>query len=207
MHEDDTSASRDCAVAAGRLTTCFQAIEKERMQGLPFLNRALEVEVVGTQMLQGQWLAVLITPWFMNLVLWPQHFAPEQAALQAGVGTIERVALPAGQFEFIRAFEPGFGAYAACSLFSPVLEFADHDTARKTAEAALAAVLAVDAQDRDDDPHMGLIWRGDHVAIEAAVEEKEAADRRVHERTRARHDAEALSRRSLLVGKRTGSPS
>jgi [NiFe] hydrogenase assembly HybE family chaperone len=43
-------------------------------------------------------------------------------------------------FPFIGAHEEGFGAYEACSLFSPMFEFADHDAALATAQAVLGAL-------------------------------------------------------------------
>ena len=44
-------------------------------------------------------------------------------------------------FGFIAAHDRALGEYHACSLFSPMFEFADHDTARVAASAARAALL------------------------------------------------------------------
>jgi [NiFe] hydrogenase assembly HybE family chaperone len=48
---------------------------------------------------------------------------------------------PAGVFEFIGSQDPVLGDYQACSLFSPMFDFADHAAARDTAAAALDAMF------------------------------------------------------------------
>jgi [NiFe] hydrogenase assembly HybE family chaperone len=122
---------------AARLEAAFTRIWKTRMEGLPFLNPALRVEAVGFRAWQGEWLGALVTPWSVNLVLLPGDGA--WTALPPGG---ERVAtLPAGRFPFVAGADDELGEYHACSLFSPALAFVDHDAARATAEAALAALF------------------------------------------------------------------
>jgi [NiFe] hydrogenase assembly HybE family chaperone len=124
--------------AAERLAHAFSRIERTRMQGLPFLNPALRVEAVGFRPWNGQWIGVLVTPWCMNVVLLPGE--GEWPALPAGG---ERFAdLPGGRFRFIAGHDEEMGEYHACSLFSPALEFSDHESARATAVAALEAIFA-----------------------------------------------------------------
>lgn len=123
------------------LERVFRRIEAERMVGVPILNHNLEVEAVGFREWQGHWLGVLITPWFMNLMLLPGRQS-DWTALPAGKSRVW--GLPAGEYEFIAGFELGLGEYHACSLFSPMFEFADHEAARLTARAALAAILKAD---------------------------------------------------------------
>lgn len=48
---------------------------------------------------------------------------------------------PAGRTALIAAREAHSGEYLACSLLSPMFEFADHDTAPQTAVDGLAALL------------------------------------------------------------------
>lgn len=128
---------------SAQVERAFTQILAERMQGLPFLNPALRVEAVGFRRWEGRWLGVLITPWFMNLVLLPDE---EAAWRHVRYGDSLGYALPAGVFEFISAREPALGDYQSCSLFSPVFEFADQDGARATALAALAALFDAQAQ-------------------------------------------------------------
>jgi [NiFe] hydrogenase assembly HybE family chaperone len=119
-----------------------------RMQGLPFVNAALRVEAVAFAPWQDRWLGVLVTPWCMNLVLAP-HVARAWKPLAQGVEG--RYEFPAGSYVFIGAHDPLAGEHQICSLFSPMLQFDDHDTARLVAtlarealfDAANAAVHAV----------------------------------------------------------------
>lgn len=132
-----TDSGGDAAILAARLEGAFREIRRNRMQGVPILNAALEVEAVGLRPWNGHWLCALVTPWFINLVV------------LRGDGDWRAVAdresvwheFPSGRFEFRGASEPGLGEFHACSLFSPVLEFADHATARETARAALQALF------------------------------------------------------------------
>ena len=122
---------------ASRLEATFTRIWKTRMADLPFLNPALRVESVGFRPWEGQWLGALVTPWSVNLVLMPGD--GEWKSLPMGG---ERFAvMPAGRFRFIAGIDGELGEYHACSLFSPALEFADHASARATAEAALEALF------------------------------------------------------------------
>ncbi|MBL0141087.1 MAG: [NiFe]-hydrogenase assembly chaperone HybE [Betaproteobacteria bacterium] len=122
---------------APRLEAAFTRIWKTRMDGLPFVNAALRVEAVGFRPWQGEWLGALVTPWFVNLVLMPG----DGEWMTLPVGGERFMALPAGRFRFIAGVDEELGEYHACSLFSPALEFADHETARATADAALEALF------------------------------------------------------------------
>jgi [NiFe] hydrogenase assembly HybE family chaperone len=127
----------DAAAVASRLEGVFRDIWRTRMQGVPVLNAALEVEAVGLGPWDGHWLCALVTPWFINLVVlrgagdW--RAVPDRDSVW--------YEFPSGRFEFLGSSAPGLGEFHACSLFSPVLEFADHDTARETARAALQALF------------------------------------------------------------------
>lgn len=189
----------DCetAEAARRLEARFRTIAAERMAGLPILNAALGVKAVGMCDWQGEWLSALVTPWFLNLVLMP--VTPERAAVEAGtraeVGAKRIVALPAGSFEFIWSHDEVLGPFSMCSLFSPVLEFADQETAEAAAAAALAAVLETTAAAEQEDAEMVRLWRGELPEPSAA---EDAATRPA-----AGNPADAepdLSRRGLLFG-------
>lgn len=125
------------AEAARRLEAAFEEIARTRMAGLPFLNPALRVEAMGFHEREGQWMGILVTPWSINVVLLPG--AGPWPRLAAGAERF--VDLPAGRFRFIAGEDAAIGEYHACSLFSPALEFADHETARAAATAALEALL------------------------------------------------------------------
>lgn len=127
-----------CPNPAECLERAFRSIHDERMLGLPLLNPALAVEAVGFGPWESHWLGVLITPWFMNLVLMPREPEGWRAAASGDAVTY---AFPAGAFEFIAGRDDAVGDYQACSLFSPMFEFQDQDSARLTATAALQALF------------------------------------------------------------------
>jgi [NiFe] hydrogenase assembly HybE family chaperone len=121
-----------------RLEAAFRAIHAQRMRDLPFLNARLRVEAVGFRRWEGRWLGVLITPWFMNLVLLPDAPQRWQSVPVRGAARYE---FPAGAFDFIGGCEAQCGEFQSCSLFSPVFEFDAQEVARATAEAVLAALF------------------------------------------------------------------
>jgi [NiFe] hydrogenase assembly HybE family chaperone len=123
--------------AARRLEATFRDILETRMQGVPILNPALSVEAIGLRTWQGHWLGALVTPWFINLMVLPGDGAWRSVPDRDSVW----YAFPAGRFEFIAGSEPRLGEYHACSLFSPVSEFGDHETARETARVALESLF------------------------------------------------------------------
>lgn len=125
------------------LAALFSNIARTRMAGVPVLNAALRVEAIGfecpskdDEAAAAAGVGVLITPWFMNLVRLPIRC--EDAV--DGVGRTERHALGGEVFDFIGAHEPAIGAFSACSLFSPMFEFADQAAARATALAVLTTL-------------------------------------------------------------------
>lgn len=120
------------------LESTFRTVYADRMRGLAFVNAAVRVEAIAFAPWKGYWLGVMLTPWSMNLVLMPRNAA---AWRTLPPGEKRRYTFPAGSFDFISARSDGIGEYLTCSLFSPVLEFADHETARLTATAARAALF------------------------------------------------------------------
>jgi [NiFe] hydrogenase assembly HybE family chaperone len=112
-----------------RLQRHYERILDERMHGLDFLNPKLSVEAVGFRPLGEHSVGVLITPWFMNLVLLPG--SDEWDALPPG--GLCRVELPAGQMEFNAGGDDGIGRLLTAVLFTTVADFPDHATARDVA--------------------------------------------------------------------------
>ncbi len=141
-----------------QLEDCFSEIERTRMAGLPMLHPGLRVCALGFEpdaatpagqvpVLTG----VLITPWFMNLMRLPRQWpvpaddASSTAAsvpALAGVGVSVARRVGQAEFGFLGGFESQLGAYEACSLFSPMGEFADQAAARATAQEVLRQLRA-----------------------------------------------------------------
>ena len=146
------------------LEAAFRRIEAETMADVPILNAALNVEAVAFVRWQGHWLGIVITPWFMNLVL-----VPGEAASWQSVAPGKRLfrKFPSGDFAFLGSNEAEVGEFQSCSLFSPMAQFADQDGARAVALAALealqnapaAAQPAPPANDTLDDPRQAALKR------------------------------------------------
>jgi [NiFe] hydrogenase assembly HybE family chaperone len=178
------------------LEQVFRRIETERMQGLPILNSALRVSAVGFRQWQGYCLGVLITPWFMNLMLLPNEGDDWQ---ELGIGDKQLHQFPSGPYEFIVGEEPGVGRYQMCSLFSPVFEFADQETAEATAEAAMSALMETENRDTlsTHEREIERRWRGEPETGDESVQAAgEQASLSIGERLE-----QPLSRRELLRGR------
>jgi len=176
---------------AGRLEACFAEIAATRMEGVPILNHALSVQAVGGRDWSEGWLCVLVTPWFMNLMLLPgsdDEFA-------AATGTKRILAFPAGQFEFIAGHEDGLGHYWMCSLFSPVFEFPDQEAAEATALSAIDALFETDGETDDSENAMARMWRGEAPEDDPVAEAEESEDPEVEIAA-----PREVSRRSFLRG-------
>ena len=120
------------------LEAAFNAILQTRMHDVPVLNPALSVQALEFLRYQQDWLGVLITPWFMNLLLLP---APDSTWQTQAPGSKFSRTFPYGVFEFTVANEAPLGVYAVCSLFSPMFQFADQAAAVAAAKAALQGLL------------------------------------------------------------------
>jgi [NiFe] hydrogenase assembly HybE family chaperone len=80
----------------------------------------------------------MVTPWSMNLVL----VARDPIAWRSlPPGEKRRYVFPAGNYDFVSATDPAIGDYFVCSLFSPMLDFLDHDSAVETARVARGALF------------------------------------------------------------------
>jgi len=113
-----------------RVEQVFAVIARERMAGLPICHPQLRVQAVGFERAPGPaegeqgWFGVLVTPWAMNLVWFPDAGAPCAAPGNARVHVLAEA-----DYEFIGAHDPQLGRYEVCSLFSPMQDFADQNAA------------------------------------------------------------------------------
>lgn len=129
------------ATLTAQIESVFRRIHRERMREVPLLNPRLSVETVGFRACPVGWVGVLVTPWFINLLIIPNADTRRALDPAAAIGHKTLHTFPAGRFEFIVGREPELGPYEMCSLFSPVLEFPDQETARHAAQGALEALL------------------------------------------------------------------
>ena len=187
-----------------QLESLFREIETTRMDGVPILNPALQVAAFGFEPWQDYYLGVLLTPWFMNLVLLPQD--PDAfARIKPKFGDKQKVRLSAGQVEFIVGHEEDIGFLLSCSLFSPVFEFEDQAAAAETALAVLEQVLLeADADTPDEDADMRAIWAGE-LPDPAPTADPDADAQDPVDHVDRSPIVSGMSRRDLLRGSLTGS--
>jgi [NiFe] hydrogenase assembly HybE family chaperone len=106
--------------ATGRLVSDFREIWHSKMRDVPMVNKMLSVEAVGFRMHEGRPLGVLLSPWFMNLVILP---GAEEDWSTLTPGAKEVIGFPSGEYEFIHMVRDMVGGYKACSLFSMMGDF------------------------------------------------------------------------------------
>ncbi len=124
--------------AAYHLEQLYDDIRVNRMADVPILNDKLRVQAVGFREWNHHVLGVLITPWFMNLMLLPREDTDWKGYK---FGSKHSFVFEAGSFEFTLGEEENLGQYMSCSMFSPMFDFADHEAAVETAEAIVAGMF------------------------------------------------------------------
>ena len=122
---------------ATALVRHFESVHREHMQGLPIVNPQLQVEAIGFTEFGDHGIGVLVTPWFMNLVLLP-HSCDYESSEQ---GSTVELTLPGGKYEFNITHDENLGTFLTAVLFRTVADFPDQHTARQVAEAVLETLL------------------------------------------------------------------
>lgn len=105
------------------------------MRELPVFNARLHVELRDWRQIEGLGgLALLITPWCMNL-LW----LPDEAQVQdwPSKGSKVLLPLPSGDYECVAHLCPVLGHYASASLCSPMGHFESQEEAQGMADEVL----------------------------------------------------------------------
>ena len=132
-----------------KLTQRFLQIDRERMQGLPFYNEQLHVEAIGFQETEEGYVGVLITPWFINLIL----LFKQQPEIHAVVGRKCSHALPSGEYDFMIGEDEELGRYDFISLASPVGQFKTQQQAQDFSKQKLRSYFApVGTEQADEHP-------------------------------------------------------
>ena len=141
-----TAIARRLGQRTRALVALFDEIRRTRMLGLPIANPALRVEAVGFEQWEDQDLGILITPWFMNLVLLPDS----GRLTDLPQGDRVECRFPSGPCELTVYHDEDLGSYLAAVLFRTVADFPDQDVARAVAEEALAQLLAEPAEKKGE---------------------------------------------------------
>ncbi|MDX8355475.1 [NiFe]-hydrogenase assembly chaperone HybE [Cognatiyoonia sp. IB215182] len=126
------------AALTEKLVADFTEVWHSTMRDVPLVNKALRVEAVGFRKHDGRVMGVLVSPWFMNLVLLPD--GDDWSDLVTGAKEV--IAFPSGDYEFIHNTREMTGGYKACSLFSPMGDFTSHKDAIDVARAVMDAIFS-----------------------------------------------------------------
>ena len=129
----DPAHEAAATLAGARLADHYRRVH-EAMRDLPICNPALETEAIGFRPYRGHAVGIILTPWFMNLMICA---ADAEELPPKAPGETAYWPLTAGRVGFVVGRLEGFGRVDSCSLFSPMDDFADHAAARAVALAAL----------------------------------------------------------------------
>lgn len=163
--------AQEARVLGERFEEAFRELHRGKMRDVPFLNKAIQVQAIGFRPYEDEGvgrstLGVLLTPWFMNIVLVPDE-KPDPAPQ---VGTKSYLSFPSGKYEFIWSHREDIGPYRACSLFSPVQELASQLQAVEIGVEVLKALFQ--EEHREEGTRAAEI----RALREADVKQQEAAE-------------------------------
>lgn len=136
-----SAVARDTDPSTALARHFSQVLAKQRGE-LPLINPALEVAAVGFVRHQGDWLGVVITPWFLDLFL-----LSGSGQIWGDIPTGERryVDLPCGTLHFIAEDDPDLGPYQHFPLITPIIGVPDMASAVQIAQDAMRTVLVLPA--------------------------------------------------------------
>jgi len=118
-------------------------LKKQRhAKQLKQINPKLKVQAVDFRHWQSRCLGIMVTPWFMNLMLLPNEGDEWQ---DLPIGNKSAYHFPSGDYEFVLAEEEGIGRYQVHPVFAPMLDFDDQETAIKIAQQALLILMSEQA--------------------------------------------------------------
>jgi len=125
--------------AIERLLALYRATEP-RMRDLPFYNDGLSIEAVGFRDWEGHRLGILITPWFMNLILLPGA-EDDWSAVEQGDQSDWHLPSETVRFTANRS-EDEDEVFLAAPVFTNVIGVPDHEAAKNIAAQVLQSLLA-----------------------------------------------------------------
>lgn len=120
-------------VGVPQLVDYYRKVYRDRFRDLPIVNSKLEIEAVGFRKLEEHEFGVLITPWFINLVLLPGSDRWRNRTQ----GSIAGIVLPGGELDFTVAHDDELGTILSAALFGTVADFPGQALARDIARETL----------------------------------------------------------------------
>ena len=115
---------------------------------MPIVNTDLDIEAVGFRPLAEHSFGILITPWFMNLVLLPG--SEEWSEREQGKRI--RVVLPHEEIDFNVTHDDAIGTHLTAVLFRTVADFPDQDTAVEIATEIMRTLF--DPPEKPEEPKL-----------------------------------------------------
>ena len=116
----------------------FERIEREHMQGLPILNPELAVEATEPREFGEHVLFILLSPWFMNLVLLPGTDDWDSC----DPGACIDIEFPYQALEFSVSHDAELGTFLSSMLFRSVTEFPDQASAIVVATEVMQSLFS-----------------------------------------------------------------
>ena len=132
-----------------KLVKRFQQIGAERILGLPIYNDALSVEAVDFQPCEGGLIGLLVTPWFMNIMLLPDDTSPWKSQ---ELGVKIKYQLDSGEHEFVIGEDEEVGRYLFRTVTSPTHCYKKQIAAITGGKKSLTALLTPPKQEEEEMP-------------------------------------------------------
>ncbi|MDV7340268.1 [NiFe]-hydrogenase assembly chaperone HybE [Terasakiella sp. A23] len=121
-----------------KLETCFNTILVENMQGINILNHELEVEAIEFTKWDGRVMGMVVTPWFVNLIMLPND---EDDWHTLPMGQKKTFNFPSKDLDMMVNEIEGFGYCRTYSLYSPCKDLPNQESARIAAAMFLRDLL------------------------------------------------------------------
>lgn len=145
-------------VLDNNIRNCYASVA-ERISDMPLYNDQLSVDVVALQQIDSRhlkaelqsvplFMAVLITPWCMNVVVIP--VAENVSNFLPAVGSTWLIDIAGSEFEFTVAPDIGFGAFASASLISMMHQFETMAHAQDFAKQSLELLLTPEVKNTSE---------------------------------------------------------
>ncbi len=135
-----------------KLVTRFTHIGETGMRDLPIYNNHLEVEAVGFRRTENGWLGVLITPWFINVILMPE----QKSASNVPLGNKRTHELASGEHVFTVGEDEELGSYEFITLASPTFKYKSQQAARDISEKALLKLCTPPEEYQEEVPEQAV---------------------------------------------------
>ena len=185
------------AQAARQLEDCFTKIWKENMVGIQILNNDLVVEAVEFQHWNGRVIGMMVTPWFINLIMLPKE--GENWKIDK-LGEREKFTFPQKECPVMINEIEEFGYCKTYSLYSPVNDFPNPEAARIAAAIFLRDLL-------DESKRVETSYCEEQIERYLNKEEMVHRDELKKQFSETPQIKKEVNRRELLRGKiREGSP-